>query len=263
VSIRAERTAADAARPEAPFIRTSRTKGEAYLIIPDTQDPYAAPGWLSFARAVAAEEGVDVNEPGRVLHTGDEADQYHASMFDHDPDSPHTPKGELRAYRERVAETAAVFPHMLLAASNHGDRWKKRALHCGFPAELFRLWAEVIGAPPGWRWDRKWRIPASKRPFLLEHGDWGAQGLNGTRQRVLDNGIPTAHGHQHSTAAVVWVATIHRPQEWGMNAACLIDVDAKAFDYGRASRFQPTRGIGAVRDGGRMPVWYPYGGTWP
>lgn len=48
-----------------------------------------------------------------------------------------------------------------------------------------------------------------------------------------------------------------------MCVGSLIDRDAVAFEYGRNATWRPVNGCGVVLDGGRMPVWVPYGGGWP
>ena len=64
-------------------------------------------------------------------------------------------------------------------------------------------------------------------------------------------------------AAQVIPVRTHQQSLWAMCVGALIDREAVAFEYGKPLAWQPCLGVGVVLDGGRMPVWVPYGGDWP
>lgn len=248
--------------PSAPAIHTSRTRGEAYLIVSDTQEPYSAAAALPFVLAVAREFNVDLRQPGSAYHVGDEVDAFNFSRFLRSPEATHTPNQELQAVKDKLAPWYAAIPYLRLCNSNHGDRILKKAVEAGLPSQLLRAHRDVIGAPPGWEWASEWRVQASRRPFMVEHGHHGGQSTAASRQRPAWNGISTAWGHMHAQAGV-WHVKTHGQEVWGMCVGSLIDRDAVAFEYGKPNTWQPWLGVGVVLDGGRAPILVPYGGSWP
>lgn len=246
----------------APAVHTSRTRGESYLVIPDTQSPYEAEGALSFVMAVAKEFSIDVSTPGRVYHVGDEADFYAWSRFPASPERAHTPTQELDALRGRLRPWYAALPFVRVCHSNHGGRVIKAAANAQLPQQVLRAHREILDAPIGWQWQDTWRVDASRTPFLVEHGHAGPQSAGAVRQRPALNGISTVWGHLHAQPTIAHVQTLGQ-RVWGFCVGSLIDRAAVAFEYGRNSTWQPVNGCGVVLDGGRMPVWIPYGGQWP
>jgi hypothetical protein len=212
--------------------------------------------------AVAREYGVDLTQPGSAYHVGDEVDFYNYSRFLRSPEAPHTPNQELAAIRERLAHWYAAIPFLRLAKSNHGDRIVRRAADAGLPSQVLRAHRDILGAPEGWEWANEWRVPASKAPFLVEHGHHGGQSTAAARQRPAWNGISTTWGHMHAQAGV-WHVRTHGQQVWGMCVGSLIDREAVAFEYSKPNTWQPWLGVGVVLDGGRTPVLIPYGGDFP
>lgn len=242
---------------KAPAIITSKTRGERFGIIPDTQEPFSAHGAIAFALDVFRREKIPVREPGHVYHVGDEADLYQFSRFARSPETPYTPKTELEALRDRMRAWYRAFPFVRVCRSNHVDRMMKRAAEAGLPSEALRAWRDLIDAPDGWEWADSWLVTADKQPFLVEHGHHGSQALNSWRLRALANGHPTVFGHQVQAG----VLPVRTPQvtSWAMCVGALIDRDAIAFEYGRPLTWQPCNGVAMVVDGGRTPIWVPYG----
>jgi|GEM_PF-1736958 len=238
----------------APAVHTSKTRGESYLVIPDLQIPFEAEHALRFCIEVAREYDVS---PDNVLCVGDEIDQNFGSMYASDPDATHTANSEIRASIDRLKQWYRAFPFVRVCNSNHGDRWLRKASNAQIPSQLLRAYREIIEAPEGWRWSDVWRIPASKHPFLMEHGHRGAGGIHAHRQKAIDNGISTVHGHLHASAAIAYVRTQNQ-KLWGFNCGSLIDVEAYAFKYNSRDRYKPGLGCGVILDGGRRPLWVPY-----
>lgn len=226
--------------------------GENYLIISDLQIPFEARNALDFCKRVQKEFKI---KESNVLCVGDEVDQYFGSLYAKDPDARHSATSEIADTIKTIARWGKAFPKMLIAESNHGQRWAKRAASAEIPSIMMRKYQEVIQAPPGWKWKRSWMVKASKKPFLLTHG-MGYSGVNAHRQMALNNGVSTVHGHL-THAGIAHIKTEHQ-EIWGMCVAALIDVDAYAFHYGKDHKFKPSLGVGVVADGGMKPLWIPY-----
>lgn len=226
--------------------------GENYLVISDLQIPFEAEKALDFCLQIKRD--FKINDKN-VLCVGDEVDQYFGSLYAKDPDARHTATSEINDTIKVVREWGKAFPDMLIAESNHGQRWAKKAAAAEIPSIMMRKYQEIIQAPPGWKWRRSWLIDASKQKFLLTHG-MGYSGMYAHRQMALNNGISTVHGHL-THAGISHIKTEHQ-EIWGMCVAALIDVEAYAFHYGKDHKFKPSLGAGVVLDGGRTPIWLPY-----
>lgn len=226
---------------------------ERYLFIGDPHIPFEARHALKFCRAVQREFKIPAEN---IYCTGDEVDQYFGSAYLKDPDAIHTATSELRISREKIREWGKAFPHMKLCISNHGLRWAKRASEAQLPSQMIRPYQEIIMAPETWKWAYEWNISAARAKIKMLHG-MGYSGVNGHRNAAIDNGCNTVIGHLHASGGVAHVATANQ-KIWALNAACLVDVSAYVFNYGRESRNKPTLGIGVVVDGGMTPIFVPY-----
>lgn len=227
---------------------------ERYLLISDLQIPFEAQNALKFCLAVAKEYRI---KPENVYCVGDEVDQYFGSAFKRDPDGWHTANSELSATRDKLRKWYRTFPQMKLAISNHGLRWAKKAWEAEIPSQMLIPYQKLIEAPKTWVWKEQWIIKAEK-PFRMIHG-MGYSGMAGHINAAIDGGINTAIGHIHSFPGVNHIQRSGL-NLWAMNAGCLIDVDAYAFNYGKYNRNKPGLSVGVVLDGGRTPVVIPYEG---
>ena len=241
----------------APAIHTSKTRGEAYLVISDLQVPFHLPNALAFVNEVRREFNVHADN---ILCVGDEVDNLFGSMFPKDPDGTHTPTSEIGAARDELRRWYAAFPRMRLCVSNHGMRWAKKASAAEIPSQMIRAYQEIIEAPDGWRWQDRWLINASKRPFQMEHGHEGAGGMYAYRVKAIENGISTVFGHLHANPGIAHVNTAGGQSLWGCCAGSLIDASAYAFAYNRRDRFKPWIGCAVILDGGTTPLLVPYHG---
>lgn len=223
------------------------------LVIPDLQIPFENEKALSFCASLKRHYGVpDEN----VLNVGDETDGYHGGSWPKDPNGTLTPRGEIAVAREKLKEWAGVFPEMKLAISNHGLRWMRKASGAEIPSEVIRNYEEIFQMPSGWKWKEEWKFSDLKTPFRMVHGQ-GYSGVNGHRNAAIDAGISTIIGHLHASGAVSYINTMGGKQIWAVNAGCLIDVDAYAFEYGKYSRNKPVLGATVICDSGRIPIWIP------
>jgi hypothetical protein len=230
-------------------------KSENYLVISDLQIPFEAKGALRFCIDLKKEFNIpDEN----CLCVGDEVDQYFGSLYLHDPDATLSPASEVNQSIKRLKEWYAAFPKMLLAESNHGQRWAKKAAFAGIPSVMMRKYQEVLEAPASWHWAHKWLVKASRQHFLMMHG-MGYSGMYAYRQMAMNNGISTVHGHLHSGAGIAHIRT-EGQSLWGANAGCLIDVQSYAFHYNKDNKFKPDLGCIVVLNGGTTPIWVPFHG---
>jgi len=220
------------------------------LIISDLQIPFQHEKALQFCRAVCRDYNIPENDPTRpIFNVGDEVDQYNASFFPKDPDAQYTAKTELDVSKEILQDWYRALPYMRLAESNHGIRWKKKAVQAEIPSQMMRRYQEVIGAPPGWKWQTKWLVK-TKHPFQVEHGDdWGGQLPH--KNAALYNGVSTAIGHFHSLAGVEHLHTKGGQRLWGAVAGSLIDFDTYAFNYARKSKLKPIMSVLVVLNNGK------------
>ena len=226
------------------------------LCISDTQMPFEHPKALEFCTYLKRYYKVpDEN----IIHVGDEADIFHGSSFDKDPDVPMSPVHEIAITREKFKQWGAKFPLMKLAISNHGLRWVRKATGAQIPSQVIRSYQEIFDAPKGWQWREEWRFIQLKHPFRVIHG-MGYSGMMGHRNAVVDSGISTVIGHLHSYAGVNHIKMNGAEKMlWGMNVGCLIQEDAVAFKYGKYSRPKACLGAGVVLNSGTTPVWIPLG----
>ena len=222
------------------------------LIISDPQIPFQHPDCIPFIKRVKKE--FNIPDEGMCC-VGDELDNYFGGLWKKSPEAAHTPNSEIRASLDILTEWYCEFPQMKLATSNHGTRWQRKAAEAEIPSQLLRQYREVINAPEGWQWAKRWQFNDG-HPWLLEHGDdWG--GGDPHVQATLYNGISTAIGHYHSKASVTYLNTGLK-QMWAMVTGSIIDFDQYAFEYARKSKLKPVISLGVVVDNGRVAFLIPY-----
>lgn len=230
-------------------------KSERWAIVSDNQEPFGARLAIQFVKQVKKFFGI---ADSNMTHAGDDTDQFHGGLWPKGAEYTHTPNSELQAAKEKMLEWYAAFPLMMVATSNHGQRWVKKAAAAEIPEQLLRAYREIYNAPEGWQWRDEWKFSTAKHPWRLIHGQ-GYSGQQGARNAAIDAGISTAIGHLHSHAGISYIKTLGRQDTiWGMNVGSLIDIESYVFKYGKFNRYQPCLGIGVVLDDGKMPVWVPY-----
>lgn len=189
-----------------------------------------------------------------MLNSGDECDEYWGSMYKKNPDASHTANQEIEECRDKLKKWYDAFPLMKLCTSNHGDRWKRKAIDAEIPSQLLRGYEEMIQAPKGWKWAKKWVIP-TKRPFCMVHGDdWGSQTPH--IQAAMHLGMSVVMGHHHTLAGVHFIRT-EGFNIWGAVGGSLIDFESYAFDYAKNAKRKPCIGSFVIANHGAMPIWIP------
>lgn len=220
-----------------------------YLFISDPQIPFEHEKALTFCKYLKKTFKIpDEN----VYCVGDELDAWWGSMFDKDGEFEHTPNQEIDEARSKLTDWYIAFPKMKIADSNHGIRWKKKAMHAQIPLQLMKSMQEVFRTPPGWLWQKRWDID-DKHPMTMVHGDaWG--GMYPHKNAALHLARNVIIGHFHSIAGIEWVKT-DGFKVWGMVTGCLIDAEKYAFNYAKDNKFKPMIGAGVVLDNGKSPCW--------
>ena len=208
------------------------------LVIGDLHEPWGHPEAVPFLERVARRVRADV-----VVHIGDEIDGHRWSRHPQSPDLP-GPAEELEMARERLRPIFELFPEVLVCHSNHTLRIAKRAADAGLPGRSVRTMAEILDAPPGWKWDHWHEIDGVQ----YRHGD-GFSGKNGVMKAVEKLRRSVVMGHLHSQAGVWYSQVQGGPRLLACAVGCLVDPDAEAFSYGRYFADRPVLGAAVVRDG--------------
>lgn len=226
--------------------------GKNSLVISDTQFPFEHRRALAFCAYLKRHFGIKDDD---IYHVGDELDQNWAGLYKKDPDAFHTANSEIAHALASVQEWATVFPKMMLATSNHGERVAKLAFEAGIPSIMMRRYQEVIRAPSTWRWAPYW-TSNTKYKFRVEHGDKRGLGNKPHIALSLRNGMSTIIGHYHTKAVVERIETEEK-SFFGAVAGCLIDRPSYAFKYSLKDAELAKIGAVVVLDNGRWAQWIP------
>lgn len=186
-------------------------------------------------------------KPDSCVCLGDEIDAHNFARWTRHPDAI-GPVEELRAAREFLHQLSKITPRLLIVESNHTYRPWRRAAALGFGKEFLKSRAEVLETPKTWRWVESTHIDG----VFAIHGE-GYSGPDAAINAARHYRSSTVIGHVHSHAGIRY--DVGETVMWGMNAGCLIDTSAPAFDYARHHRFRPVLGASAVIDG--VPMFFP------
>lgn len=222
-----------------------------WLIISDLQIPFEHEKAHEFCSYLLKQFRIPIEN---VYCVGDETDQYWGGMWEKDINAHHTALSEITETKERMAPWFETFPILKICESNHGTRWKRKALESQILSIMMRRYEEVLGCPPTWCWAKYWKVPAP-HPFMVEHGDdYG--GAHPATVAAMHNGMSTVIGHHHSKATIEHIQT-NGQRIWGAVSGSLIDFRAYAFNYARSAKLKPLIGTTVVLEGGKMPIWIP------
>jgi len=224
-------------------------------VLSDLQIPFEAPKALEFCRYVQRHFRIDLDH---ILCVGDEVDQYFGSLYKKSCDADMSAIQEIKITKDKLKRWVSAFPRMLVAESNHGMRWAKKAAEAEIPSQMIRAYQEVLGIPETWRYARKWLVDGGRQKFILKHG-LGYGGMYPFKTAPITESRNVVFGHLHSSAGIARIKTDGYEHEiWGMNVGCLIDVDSFAFHYGVDNKFKPNLAVGVVVNGGTTPMLLPY-----
>jgi hypothetical protein len=224
--------------------------GSVVMAIPDLHCPFHHPDALDFLKAVQRKE-----KPNIVVCLGDEVDFHSFSRWPKDPDGL-SPGGELRAAIDALVPFYVAFPNVKVCVSNHTIRPHKLMKLTGLPAAMLPAYSTMLNAPDGWSWHEHIIIDGVR----YMHGDQGKGGAIGWVKNSEVYHQSVVVGHWHSKAGVFYDSHM-----FNVNAGCLIDPTAYAFDYARHSHKKPNLGC-AIITGGRKATFLPMlldeGGRW-
>lgn len=216
-------------------------KGSVVLAIPDLHCPFNHPDALDFLLAVR-----DRIKPDKIICLGDEVDFHAYSKWPKDPDGM-GPGQELKAAIESLIPFYVAFPEVQVCVSNHTVRPVKQMKMMGLPQAFFPQYSMMLNAPDGWSWHE--HIIIDNVRYM--HGDQGKGGMNGWTKNSEVYHQSTVVGHWHSKAGVYYDSSM-----FNVNAGCLIDEKAYAFEYAKNSHKRPNLGC-AVITHGRKAVFLP------
>ncbi len=214
------------------------------LVIPDLHAPYNHQDAIPFLEALARKYSFD-----RVVCLGDEIDGHAISFHEHDPDAL-APGHELEAAIRKLEPLYKLFPEMDICESNHGSMVFRRAKHFGLPQSVLKPYGEVLGSPPGWKWNFEVNAQLSNGERVLFHHSYGANVLRVSQQR----GVSVVQGHHHSQFGA-WLWKNYEKQFFAAFVGCLADETSLALAYGRNSPHRPI--LGAMRIVHGLPVMEP------
>lgn len=219
------------------------TGSKRVLVIPDLQCPFEHRDSIPFLRAVGKHFRTDT-----TICIGDSLDFHAMSRWKPDP-AGYSPGEEYKRGMKSMQKLYKAFPDATEVVSNHNMRVAKRAFDAGLPERFLKSYAELMQYPPGWSVADYVEIDG----VIYEHGHTQG-GESAAKLLSRHNGQSTVIGHHHSHAGIQYSAN-RQQMIWGMNAGCLVDIDAYAFKYAHEHKFKPTLGCGVVIRG--VPHFVP------
>jgi len=220
------------------------------LAIPDMHHPFCHQDTLEFLKAVR-----DKFACNKFLCLGDEIDAHAFSRYPKDPDGL-TGGQEIQKARECLLPFYLEFPEMLICESNHTVRPWKQAFEAGLPSSFLPSYAMFLNAPDGWKWASRHVID----DVMYIHGDAGKSGFTAHINYMKAFKRSMVIGHIHSYAGVNYEG-----RHFGMNAGCLIDVEAYCFKYAKHMPISVNLGCGVIKNGNEahfIPMHHDSHGRW-
>ena len=214
------------------------------LLFGDTHFPYEDKRFWT-----AIDEANKYYNFDRVIHTGDLLDQYNFSAYPKAPTAEPVNK-ELAKAKKCIASLGIIFPSMDIVSSNHDDRLYKAGTIAGIPKEIIRPYAEVIGAPKGWKWhkDLTITIDATREQLYIAHTKTGTTlGLSKAM------GMSVAVGHKHNNFGIQYY-NVNKKDRFAIDVGCNISDKGPPFDYNKGNLFRPLRGMWVILDGVPIPL---------
>lgn len=233
-----------------PTVIAHKNKQSVVLAIPDLHCPFQHQDALAFLCAVR-----DKFQPTTIVCLGDEIDAHALSRYPKDPNGMSAGQ-EISKAREALIPFYLEFPNVLVCESNHTVRAHKKAFEAGIPSSFMHHIATILNAPDGWSWRSRHEVD----DVLYIHGDAGKSGANAHVNYVKAFKKSVVIGHIHSYAGVNYEGNL-----FGMNAGCLIDVEAYCFAYARHMPINVNLGCGLIIDGKEayfIPMRLDSNGRW-
>ena len=209
------------------------------VAVPDLHCPFQHPDALRFTSAV-----LDRVAPDRIVMLGDEIDSHAVSNWPKSPEADGANR-ELLLAKKQLVRWYNLIRKADVCKSNHTFRAARLASAAGIPSLFMKEIAEVLDAPPGWKWHDSIDIDGVN----YSHGH-KVSCVPTTAMRQLGSSFVVGHIH-HPERIINWHIS-RKSAMFGMYAGCLIDEEAYAFAYHQS--YKPaTLGIGVIVDG---HPWY-------
>jgi hypothetical protein len=209
------------------------------LFIGDTHIPFMIDGYLEFCR-----EEQERWDCGRVIHIGDVMDFHAISYHESDPDGM-SAGDELTASQRQLCQLFAMFPNVDSMLGNHDLLVSRKAKTAGLSQNMVRSMAEILDAPPTWKFHDELELFG----VGVGHGGAGGDALRmatHSRQSRIE-------GHRHSLAYVQWLVS-KRDAIFGMQVGSGMDDKTYAAAYGRPMAKKSVISCGVLLDEGRTPL---------
>jgi predicted phosphodiesterase len=211
------------------------------LVLTDTHCPFMHRDAIAFLSAVA-----DQFHPDIIVHNGDVADFHFASRWS--KSAHNSGESEVAEAVVQLESLSTLFPRVRVVRGNHDTRIQDRLDDLGLPRHIVRSMNAILGLPVGWKWCDEYEVDG----VIYEHGE-NYSGRDAHLKAARGNLQNTVIGHVHAHAGIQYVEC-RRRHLWGMNAGCLIDNRAYAFEYAK-KHSTPVTGCGMVVDG--IPAFLP------
>lgn len=204
------------------------------MAIPDLHCPYQHPRAFEFIQWA-----LDTHQPDIVVCLGDEAEFAALGVHDKNPDAPSS-KDEYIHALAALGDLYKIVPEAMCCVSNHTSRPYRTAFSASIPSMMMKSYKELLQAPQGWHWSQ--RIVINDVVYI--HGD-PKSGKNAHISWMNDHRMSTVIGHIHGHGGVYTSMSPFR-KAFAMNAGCLVDTEALAFEYGKKYANKATLGIGII-----------------
>lgn len=214
------------------------------LLISDMHIPYHHQDLIPFLKHLK-----NKYSPTRIICLGDELDKHALSYHDSDPDLP-SAGDELRKSLPVIQELFEMFPKMDIIESNHGSLVWRKAKTFGIPKHYIKSYNDVLGVDDGWKWsfDLTITLPNGQKCYI-HHGK-----TSDVVKLSQQMGMCAIQGHYHETLKIDYWGNPNG-LFWAMQAGCLIDDDALAFNYNNVNIKRPVIGTGVIIDS--LPILEP------
>ena len=223
-------------------------KGHTVIAVGDIQFPFQHRDMIPFLKAVIKEF-----KPDRMVQIGDLADQYFANAWGKSTKAQ-SARDEFETFLEQLhGEFLPLFKKMkkTIIIGNHDERIYKRADEAGIPDFVLKSMKDLYQLPKDI--DLVYDVQIDGVTYVHGHTT-KCSAANATEVLTYEYETPVVYGHFHSCAGINYLANKRR-LVWGFNLGCLIDVNAYAFEYGRAYKNKPILGVGLVING--QPIYVP------
>jgi predicted phosphodiesterase len=183
-----------------------------------------------------------------VIFGGDVFDQYTLSTYKKDPDSSST-REEFNQAKETIKGFIKEFPNAICLLGNHDIRIMKRLKEINLPIDVVTTtFNQLWGIPNSWVWKDRVKIDN----VMYSHGS--KQGIYSHVNTSKDNRCSSVTCHTHSAGGVHYMSS-YESSIFAVNAGCLINDRAYAFNYASEMAMRPVLGSAVILNNGTLPIF--------